>query len=111
MVHDGRASKQALKDNHQELRTGLIVNSVLPKFRPYLTDVEYSLVEGQSGNVAQVDELVKILLTKENSHIDSFCGVCERNGYPHWAQKLKTAALGKQEAKGTITFGKSRCMF
>ena len=95
-MDEGR--RKALRDNHQDLRSGLIVENILPALRPYLTDIEYLRVESQTGNVAQVDELVKILLTKENRHFDEFCRVCERNGYQHWAQLLRAAAGGHRRA-------------
>ena len=84
--------KRALRVHHQELRSGLILENVLPAFRIYLTDVEYMQVEGKEGNVAQVDALVRILLTKENRHFDGFTSICEHNGYPHWATTLRTTA-------------------
>ena len=90
----------ALIDNHQKLRTRLIVVNILPDLRPYLTEVEYSQVESKSGNVAQVDELLEILLTKENRHFHGFCRVLEHNGYRHWAQQLRAAAGSCKETKG-----------
>ena len=94
-MDEGR--RQALRINHQAFRTGLILGNILPDLRPYLTDIEYVRVENQTGNVAQVDELVKILLTKENRHFDGFCRVCERNGYQHWARRLREAAAVEPE--------------
>ena len=97
MMDEGR--KQALGANHQELRSGLIVKNILPALRPYLTDIEYLRVENKPGNVARVDELVAILLTKENRHFDEFCRVCEGNGYSHWAKRLRAdAGCRKQKA-------------
>ena len=91
-------------NNHQGLRTKLIVKNILPAFRPCLTDIEYLQVESQTGNVAQVDELVKILLTKEDRHFDEFCRVCERNGYRHWARQLRAdSGCHKQEVEGRRT--------
>ena len=78
------------------------MENILPAFRPHLTDIEYLRVENQPGNVAQVDELVKILLTKENKDFDEFCRVCELHGYPYWARQLKAdVGVGQQEAEGT----------
>ena len=71
------------------LRAGIIVRNLLPSLRPLLTDVEYSRVEDRPGNVAQVDELMRILLTKDNRHFDGFCKALEENGYKHWARNLK----------------------
>lgn len=90
-MDDGR--KQALRVHHQELKSGLILKNILPAFRIYLTDVEYSQVEGKQGNVAQIDTLIRILLTKENRHFDGLTSICEHNGYPHWAKKLWTTAV------------------
>lgn len=96
--------KQALRVHHQELRSGLILENVLPAFRIYLTDVEYLQVEGKQGNVAQVDALIRILLTKENRHFDGLTNICEHNGYPHWAKKLRaTAGVGCNEEKRRCT--------
>ena len=93
--------QQALRDHHQKLRTGVIVVNVLPKLRPYFTAEEYACVESQSGNVAQVDKLLEILLTKENRHFDGFCHVLEHNGYQNWAQQLLSSASGhRDEAEG-----------
>ena len=90
--------RHALRINHQELRSGLIVENILPALRPYLTDIEYLRVESQTGNVPQVDELVAILLTKDDRHFDGFCRVCECNGYRHWARRLREAAGGHRPA-------------
>ena len=98
--------QQALKEFHQRLRSGLLVENVLPALRPYnyLTDVEYLQVEARQGNVAQVDELVKILLTKENSHFDGFCRVLEQNGYRHWATELRAASCEHKEKEGENSY-------
>ena len=90
---------RVLRENHQKFRTKLIVVNVLPELRSYFTEVEYSQVESKSGNVAQVDELLRILLTKENEHFDGFCRVLERNGYRHWAQQLRGTAGKETEGR------------
>ena len=91
---------QALRENHQNLRTKLLVVNILPKLRPYFTEVEYSQVQSKSDNIAQVDELFRILETKANKHFDGFCCVLEDNGYPHWAQQLQATARGNKEPEG-----------
>ena len=54
------------------------------------------------GIVAQIDELIKLLLTKDYRDFHRFCHICERNGYSYWAQRLRAnAAVCKQEAEGT----------
>lgn len=92
--------QKALRINHQKLRTGVIVANILPPLRPHFTGVEYSSVESKLGDVAQVDELVRILLTKENKHFSEFCHCLERNGYPHWARQLREDAGGRNKAEG-----------
>lgn len=93
-MEEGR--KGTLKKYHQDLRTGVIIDNILPALRPLLTDVEYSRVSDREDNVARVDELIKILLTKENMHFDGFCKALEENGYEHWAKTLRqgTGAYG-----------------
>ena len=78
------------------------MENILAGFRRYLEDVEYSRVEDQPGNVAQVDELVRILLTKEDRHFYGLCGVLERSGYRHWGEKLRADAYasGRKESEG-----------
>lgn len=95
--------KQALRDNHEELRVGLLVEMILFQFRHYLTDVEYFRIHNQPVNMAQVDELVEILLMKGKSHFDGFCNILEHNGYQHWAHRLLAAASGHREADGKCT--------
>ena len=77
------------------------MKQILPDCSSFLTDIEYSRVSDHTGNVDQVDELVRILLTKENSHFASFCQVCERNGYQNWAKRLRASAGGRQVLEGT----------
>ena len=101
MARMGEGWKQALRINHQELRSGLILKNILPAFRTHLTDSEFSQVADLQINVAQVDELVKILLTKEDKHFDWFCHVCECNGYTQWAKRLRASAGGRKETEGT----------
>ena len=81
--------KRALKEYQQALRAGLLIGNILPALRTLLTDVEYSRVREREDNVASVDELIEILLTKENRHFDDFCAAVERNGYEHWAKTLR----------------------
>ena len=100
MAAGDKGWKQVLRANHQELRDGLLVENILPGLTSLLTGIEYLRVADKSGNVAQVDELVKILLTKERKHFDQFCGVCERNGYQEWAQRLQASADDCKKAPG-----------
>ena len=79
----------ALMKLHQSLRSGLILQNILPALRPLLTDVEYCQVDGKIGNVAQVDEFIRILLTKEFRHFETFCAVLASNGYEDWAKTLR----------------------
>lgn len=81
--------KSSLKKYHNELRGGCQIMNVLPALRTLLTDVEYSFIEDKRSNAWQVDELVKILLTKDARIFEGFCSALERNGYSHWASKLR----------------------
>ena len=92
--------KGALRRHHQGLRTGLLVGNILPAFRTVLKDVEYDQVEEREDNVARVDELIKILFTKENRHFDAFCTALEKTGYEHWAKKLQKQV---NEIEGELT--------
>ena len=98
-----KAYKQALRDN-QEKVAGVIVMNILPDLRPYLTDIEYSQVESmQPDNRAQVNELFRVLLMKEDAHFFSFCHALECNGYWHWAQQLQEASSAHIHAGGRRT--------
>ena len=49
------------------------------------------------GNVDQIDDLVDILLEKENKDFDYFCVVLEKEGCQACSNKLRGAAgLGKR---------------
>lgn len=88
----------ALMKHHQSLRSGLIIQNILPALRPLLTDVEYCQVGGKVGDVAQVDEFIRILLTKEFRHFEMFCDILASNGYEHWAKKLRPEV--REEVRG-----------
>ena len=83
------AWKVSLRIHHNGLRTGILVANVLPALRPWLTDAEYSNVDDKQDNCDRVDELVRILLTKDGSTFRGFCNAVEKNGYPHWANTLR----------------------
>lgn len=94
--------KGALRHHHSGLRTGIIVRNFLPDLHHeaggFLTDVELSVVGCKRGQVDMVDELMKILLTKEDRAFDAFCRVLSKNGSNHWSDKLRgTAQLGQFE--------------
>ena len=93
---------RALVDFQQKLRTGIIVNNILPEIASYLrlTPVERSAIEANfPSNYAQVDALFTILRTKDNWHFDGFCIVLERNGYEHWAKDLQAAATTEPDGR------------
>ena len=92
--------KQALRDYQEKIAEVLIVKNIISHLEPYLTKVEYLQVESKLGNMAQVDELFRILLTKGNRHFKGFCHVLEDNGYQHWAQQLRSSTDGA-ETEGT----------
>ena len=90
--------KKALRKYNSELRTGIIVRNILPLLHEhaegFLTDVEHDRIRSMSDNLEQVDELVVVLLTKENADFDAFCDILERNGYMSCAKKLKDETAG-----------------
>ena len=92
--------KQALRDCQEKIAGVLIVKDIISDLEPYLTNIEYLQVKSKLGNMAQVDELFRILLTKGNRHFDGFCHVLEDNGYQHWAQQLRSSTDGA-ETEGT----------
>ena len=93
--------EQALRDYQGKIAGVLIVENIISDLsEPYLTKVEYLQVKSKLGNVAQVHELFRILLTKGNRHFKGFCHVLEDNGYQHWAQQLRSSTDGA-ETEGT----------
>ena len=89
--------KQALRDYHEKIAGDLIVKNIISDLsEPYLTNVEYLQVSSKLGNMAQVDELFRILLTKGNRHFKGFCHVLEDNGYQHWAHQLRSSTDGAE---------------
>ena len=93
--------EQALRDYQEKIAEDLIVKNIISDLsEPYLTKGEYLQVNSKLGNVAQVDELFRILLTKGNRHFKGFCHVLEDNGYQHWAQQLRSSTDGA-ETEGT----------
>ena len=85
--------KASLNEHHSKLRTGLLIEKVLSDLRPLLTAGEYSSIEEKENDIDRVDELVKILLTKDRSTFQKFCSALENNGYPRWANRLRGKGL------------------
>ena len=88
-THMDESKRRALSRHHQDLRTGILVGNILPALHPVLTDAEYSHIRDREDNTSRVDELVDVLLKKENSHFDALCDALGHNGYEHWAGKLQ----------------------
>ena len=88
--------KQALRDYQEKIAGVLIVQNIISDLEPYLTKVEYLQVKSKLGNMAQVDELFRILLTKGNRHFKGFCHVLEDNGYQHCVQQLRSSIDGAE---------------
>ena len=88
-------ARGALRAHHHSLRIDLVMENLLPALRPLLTTVEYSRVDGKEDNIAKVDELIRILLTKEYQLFEGFCTALANNGYEHWADKLRSKAYGE----------------
>ena len=98
-MNDSR--RKALRRYHQDLRTHITVNDFLPSLHVdadgFLTDLESGKIRKCTGNIEQVDELIEILVTKENNDFDHFCVALEE-GYHVWSAKLReTAGLGKRQ--------------
>ena len=98
-AHDSRdylnmdeSKKGALRRNRQGLRADLRVGNILHALRTELTGAEYSRILDREDNISRVDELIEILLTKENRHFDAFCTALEQNGYVHLSGKLQNKA-------------------
>ena len=92
---------KALRQCHPDLRSHLRVNDFLPSLHVhaggFLTDVESGRIRRHTGNIDQVDELIEILVTKDNKDFDHFCVVLEK-GYHVWSEKLREGAgLGKRQ--------------
>lgn len=93
--------KKAIRQCHSDLRTGIIVIHLLPSLHTdaggFLTDVEDAAIKESSDNVKQVDQLINVLLNKEDKAFDYFCVVLEEEGYQAYSNSLKVAAgLGKR---------------
>ena len=99
-----KVCKQALRDYQKRIAGVLIVENIISDLEPYLMKEEYLQVKSKLGNMAQVDELFRILLTKGNRHFKGFCHVLEDNGYQHWAQQLRSSTDGA-ETEGTHVGG------
>lgn len=84
-----QAWKSSLKHYHSKLRGSCHIANVLPALRQLLTDEEYSRVEDKAGNRGRIDELVAILLDKDESTFDEFCTTLEENGYSQLCNLLK----------------------
>lgn len=98
---DGRR-RTAIRQCHPSLRTGINVSQLLPRLHigagGFLTDVENANISDQQicGNVKQVDELIDVLLKKQNRDFDYFCDVLEKEGFEAVSKELKGAAgVGK----------------
>ena len=93
------AKKEALRRRQDDLRTGIIVNNILPSLHKYaggfLDDVEEDRVKSKEGNVAQVDELLVILRTKEDKDFNYFCTIIEKNNATRASNLRKAAEIGK----------------
>ena len=92
--------KEALRQCHPYL-TVITVGNILPSLHVdaggFLSDVENDSIAKNIGNVDQVDDLVDILLKKENKDFDYFCVVIGKEGCQACSNRLRGAAgLGKR---------------
>ena len=96
--------KKAVRKYHPDLKTGITVIRLLPSLRVdgggFLTDAESDGIRKKRGNIEQVDELIDVLVKKENKDFDRFCVVLEKAGCQAWSNKLKRAAgVGKHHQR------------
>ena len=107
------ARNRALRRYNPELRTEIIVNNLLPDLHRdaggFLTDVESLTVSSKRCNVGQVDELITILLTKENADFDSFCHILKKGDYGHWSEVLSQSAASAKRGM-TTSIGLAKCV-
>ena len=89
--------KRTLIANQQNLRHEIRMKDVLPGFRSFLTNVEYLRVEGsdKADNIDQVDQLFRILLTKEKREFEDFLVALWQQGYADSAARLAEEAGGR----------------
>ena len=98
--------ESALRRQHLALRRSISVISLLRYLRcsegGFLTEEEYASITDQSDNAEQVDELIKVLLTKKDKDFEWFCDILKKHSYKWWSEKLKEAA--GEPAKNTISY-------
>ena len=99
--------ESALRRHHFAMRRSIKVGNLLPHLLRdeggFLTEKENATVRDESDNVKQVDELIKVLLTKEDGDFEFFCNILEKHGYKSWSEKLKeTAGSYKRCRKGRV---------
>ena len=80
--------KVSLNAYHSNLRTGIFVEGILQDLQQRLTAEEYACIEEKKNNIDRVDELVRVLLTKDHSTFHSFCSALTKSGYSRWASRL-----------------------
>ena len=81
--------KVSLKAYQSSLRTaGIPVESILQDLQPLLTGMEYKCIEEKESDIDRVDEIVRILLTKDILIFHSFCSILSKNGFSLWASRL-----------------------
>ena len=88
--------KEALRQCLPYLRAVVTVANILPSLHVdaggFLSDVENDSIAKNVGNVDRVDDLVDILLKKENKDFDYFCVVLEKEGCQACSNRLGGAA-------------------
>ena len=91
--------KKALQQSHPGLRKELTVSDFLPNLHidvgGFLAEVESDKIKAKctGGTVDQVNELIDILVRKENKDFDYFCDVLEKEGYPSCSSRCRTRGL------------------
>ena len=78
---------------------GTTVSDFLPSVHidvgGFFAEVESDKIKAKctGGTVDQVNELIDILVRKENKDFDYFCDVLEKEGYPSCSSRRRTRGL------------------
>ena len=96
------SKKEALRQCHSDHKGQIKVRDLLTSLHVdaggFLNDVERDSIEKKRTNVEKFDELIDILLKKENKDFDYYCTVLEKEGYTLSSTKLREAAgLGNRQ--------------
>ena len=58
----------------------------------FMNRAEALSVKAKTGDMEQMEELINILLGKDDTAFHTFCDMLQRSNYEAWARELKSAA-------------------